>query len=175
MFVPSLSWQIIGCMGPFLSMLTTKQCCWVFFLLQTVQALKPMGMNGSVYTAHSLIHGARKTLSRFSRFYNRWACHEPVLIDKNIVCPELVLANHRVSRMKLTAACDVSAGLFERGATVDDGQTALDLMTQVRNLKTCGFHCTTSSHFQEAAVTCQDRLRTKMRRIEMKGGFVSLA
>ena len=54
---------------------------------------------------------------------------------------------------------------------VDDGQTALDLMTQVRNLKTCGFHCTTSSHFQEAVVTCQDRLRTKMRRIEMKGGL----
>jgi len=39
-----------------------------FFLLQTVQALKPMGMNGSVYTAHSLIHGARKTLSLVSQF-----------------------------------------------------------------------------------------------------------
>ena len=49
-----------------------------------VQVLKPLGMNGSVYTAHSLIHG-----------------------------------------------------LFERGAVIDDGQTALDLMTQCTGRSWC--------------------------------------
>lgn len=49
-----------------------------------VQFLKPMGMNGSVYTAHSLIHG-----------------------------------------------------LFDRAAAIDDGQAALDLMTQCTGRSWC--------------------------------------